>query len=246
MQGPQGVKGDVGPMGPQGLKGETGPVGPKGDTGERGPQGVKGDTGAPGAPGALANASAYIITGPGRPDQPATTEGIITGSEPVGSEYRSQDGADVGAWVWMKQSSGWRVSVMDSGWRELEIVRKSDSSSDAAMTGRVRITASVTYLEMTVTVTTASTGWQLLAVNDAWLQEHYLKPGVSGPVGRKDSFHLTPTLFWGIRPESYPQKVYITGGGNNGLNGLPKGTWVLTGSFLTPATIPTNLPGTAA
>ena len=121
LQGPQGVKGDAGPMGPQGLKGETGPVGPKGDTGERGPQGVKGDTGAPGAPGALADASAYVITGPGRPDTPATTGGIITGSEPVGSEYRSTDGAGVGAYVWMKRPGGrWEVSEGDTGWRNVK------------------------------------------------------------------------------------------------------------------------------
>lgn len=209
----------------------------------KGGQGDKGDPGSPGAPGAVANASSYILVGQGRPDVPSTTGGVIGSPDtaPVGAEYRSIDGANVGADRWIKRSSGWRVSVMDSGWRELAVVRKSDASTDATMTARVRITASVTYLEMTVVVTAASSGWQLLAVNDAWLQEHYLKPGASGPVGRKDAFHLTPTLTWGIRPESYPQKVYITGGGNNGLNGLPTGTWVLTGSFLTPAAIPTTL-----
>ena len=44
-----------------------------------------------------AAAAAYLLVGPGRPDVPATTEGQITGSEPIGCEYRSTDGACVGA-----------------------------------------------------------------------------------------------------------------------------------------------------
>ena len=73
----------------------------------------------PGPPGALANASSYVIVGPGRPDVPSTTAGTITGAEPVGAEYRSTDGAGVGAERWIKRSSGWRVSDGDTGWREL-------------------------------------------------------------------------------------------------------------------------------
>ena len=74
----------------------------------------------PGPPGALANASSYVIVGPGRPDVPSTTAGTITGAEPVGAEYRSQDGAGVGAFVWMKRPGGkWEVADGDTGWREL-------------------------------------------------------------------------------------------------------------------------------
>ncbi|WP_444547777.1 DUF7151 family protein [Stigmatella ashevillensis] len=57
VQGPQGLKGDTGPVGPQGLKGDkgdTGPMGPqglKGDTGLVGPQGLKGDKGDTGPMG---------------------------------------------------------------------------------------------------------------------------------------------------------------------------------------------------
>lgn len=94
-------------------KGDPGEPGPQGD---EGPPGPKGDTGAPGA---LADAASYIITGPGRPDVPATTGGIITGTEPVGAEYRSTDGAGVGAWVWMKRPAGWVVTDGDTGWRDL-------------------------------------------------------------------------------------------------------------------------------
>lgn len=63
--------------------------------------------------------SALVLSGPGRPDVPSTTAGTITGVEPVGAEYRSTDGASVGADRWIKRSSGWRVSDGDTGWREI-------------------------------------------------------------------------------------------------------------------------------
>jgi len=213
---------------------------PKGDKGDRGD---KGDTGAPGA---LANASSYILTGPGRPDQPATTGGIITGSEPVGSEYRSQDGADVGAFVWMKRPGGkWEVTDGDTGWRVVPCIAKSDSppSSVMTMTALTRITASAVFLEATVTAT-SSTGWQGRAINDKWLQDNYLTPGIGGSINRRDAFHLRPALSWGIRPESFPRKVYFSG---NDITGIPSsGTWVLSGEFAPPTLWPSTLPGTAA
>ena len=65
-----------------------------------------------------AMASSYVIVGPGRPDVPSTTAGTITGAEPVGAEYRSQDGAQVGANVWMNRPGGkWEVTDGDTGWR---------------------------------------------------------------------------------------------------------------------------------
>ena len=100
-KGDPGATGPAGPVGPAGPKGATGPAGPKGDAG------AKGD---PGAPGALANASSYILVGPGRPDQPATTGGVIKGSEPVGAEYRSTDGAGEGLFDWMKRPTGWEIA----------------------------------------------------------------------------------------------------------------------------------------
>ena len=137
--GPQGLKGDTGatgptgPQGPQGVKGDTGaastvpgPVGPQGATGPAGPRGETGPTGPQGpagAPGALANASAYVLTGPGRPDQPATTGGVITSPDtaPVGAEYRSTDGAQVGAWAWTKRPGNrWEVTDGDTGWRAID------------------------------------------------------------------------------------------------------------------------------
>lgn len=72
------------------------------------PQGDKGDPGNP---------TPYQLRGTGRPDQPATTAGIITGSEAVGTEYVSTDGAGVGAWVWRKRpgATGWQVTDGDTG-----------------------------------------------------------------------------------------------------------------------------------
>ena len=70
--------------------------------------------------GPVISSSASTLTGPGRPDQSATTGGVITGNEPVGTEYRSTDGAGVGAFVWMKRPGGkWEVTDGDTGWRLL-------------------------------------------------------------------------------------------------------------------------------
>ena len=67
---------------------------------------------------ATLTAATWTLTGPGRPDQPATTGGIITGSEPVGTAYISTDGAGVGAWAWRKRPSGWAYIDHDTGWRD--------------------------------------------------------------------------------------------------------------------------------
>ena len=84
----------------------------------QGPEG-KAST-VPGPPGAVPTAADYLIVGPGRPDVPSTTAGTITGSEPVGAEYRSTDGAQVGAFVWTRRPGGkWEVTAGDTGWREL-------------------------------------------------------------------------------------------------------------------------------
>ena len=84
------------------------------------PKGDRGDRGETGPPGVVSSASSYVLVGPGRPDTPSTTAGVITGSEPVGAEYRSTDGAQVGAFVWMKRPGGkWEVTVGDTGWRKV-------------------------------------------------------------------------------------------------------------------------------
>lgn len=64
--------------------------------------------------------SALVLSGPGRPDQPSTTAGVITGAEPVGARYESTDEAGVGARTWRKVAGGkWVVTDGDTGWREI-------------------------------------------------------------------------------------------------------------------------------
>ena len=74
----------------------------------------------PGPPGAVPTAADYSIVGPGRPDVPASTGGLVTASTPIGATYTSTDGAGVGAFVWRKRPDGsWAVIDGDTGWRVL-------------------------------------------------------------------------------------------------------------------------------
>ena len=63
--------------------------------------------------------SGLTKTGPGRPDKPATTSGIILGTEPSGTRYISTDGAGTGVWEWTKSGDGatgtWVVTRGDTG-----------------------------------------------------------------------------------------------------------------------------------
>lgn len=81
----------------------------------KGERGEPGEPGEPGPPGAVPTSSDYLIVGPGRPDQPATTGGAITGDEPVGCEYRSTDGAGERLFDWMKRPTGWEIAGGGSG-----------------------------------------------------------------------------------------------------------------------------------
>ena len=82
------------------------------------PKGDRGDKGETGAPGVVSSASSYVLVGPGRPDAPSTTGGVITGAEPVGARYESVDEAGVGARTWRKVAGGkWVVTDGDTGWR---------------------------------------------------------------------------------------------------------------------------------
>lgn len=85
-------------------------------------KGDRGEQGIQGPPGVVSSASSYVLVGPGRPDTPSTTGGVIPSPDttPVGAEFRSQDGANVGAYVWMKRPGGkWEVTVGDTGWRHV-------------------------------------------------------------------------------------------------------------------------------
>lgn len=60
-----------------------------------------------------------VLAGSGRPDIPETTNGVITGNEPNGAIYESHDGANVGAWEWVKRGGKWHVMTADTGWRKI-------------------------------------------------------------------------------------------------------------------------------
>ncbi|WP_404465265.1 collagen-like protein [Micrococcus antarcticus] len=144
--------------------------------------------------------------------------------------------------VWLTQAD-WAAAggQQDSGWRNLTFTKKSDSDVNvSAMTGRIRITSSAIFLEMTVTAT-AAVGWQLWACDDQWVQNNVLTPGVSGTSSRKDSF-ATDATTWSIRPEEVaPRKVT-----HMPMNKMVAGTWVLRGTFPPPDVMPATWPGTAA
>lgn len=152
------------------------------------PKGAKGDQGVQGPPGAVASSGTYLIVGPGRPDTPATTGGIITGNEPVGAEYRSTDGANVGAWVWMKRPTGWVVVNGDTGWRMLSdptvvpasvyIRRKNDS---------VEVFAIFPSHGGTIT-RTANTEYKILSAPG-------FRPKLLSPAGQRSMSGLTSDMY---------------------------------------------------
>ena len=120
-------------------------------------KGDRGDRGETGPPGVVSSASAYVIIGPGRPDVPSTTAGTITGAEPVGAEYRSTDGANVGAWTWRKRPTGWVVTDGDTGWRK---IARTDSWTDSNAYYLVRRTnAGVTFITSVKNVTGSIVTW---------------------------------------------------------------------------------------
>ena len=86
------------------------------------PKGDRGDKGETGPPGVVSSASSYVIVGPGRPDAPSTTGGVIPSPDttPVGARYESTDEAGVGARTWRKVAGGkWIVANGDTGLRSI-------------------------------------------------------------------------------------------------------------------------------
>ncbi len=63
--------------------------------------------------------SSVLMQGKGRPDKPETTGGKITGREPNGTLYYSENGNNVGVYLWQKQNNKWEVLFADTGARKL-------------------------------------------------------------------------------------------------------------------------------
>ena len=55
------------------------------------------------------------LIGPGRPDDPSTTNGVIKGTEHDGMMYQSTDGAGVGAYLWQRINDKWVVVSGNTG-----------------------------------------------------------------------------------------------------------------------------------
>lgn len=100
-------------------------------------------TGPQGVPGTVPTAADYMVVGPGRPDAPTTTgmTSAALDALPVGAEYRSTDGASVGAWVWRKRPTGWRVIDGDTGWLSISLGEPYPTGA----TIRVRRTTELVY-----------------------------------------------------------------------------------------------------
>ena len=124
----------------------------------KGERGEPGEPGEPGPPGAVPTSSDYLIVGPGRPDQPATTNGVIKGSEPVGAEYRSTDGAGAGLFDWMKRPTGW-VNTAGESASAIKVGGVQPTSGWWLDSGNVYVTPTpdtVAPVAGTLTVTTTS------------------------------------------------------------------------------------------
>lgn len=84
------------------------------------------------------------LKGKGRPDKPATTEGVILGDEADCTRYLSTDGAGVGAYEWEKRGGVWRVTRGDTGWR---LIKRADLTQNPNSGMRIRRTADRVSIE---------------------------------------------------------------------------------------------------
>ena len=209
----------------------------------KGNDGDKGDKGDKGAPGALTNASTYHIVGPGRPDIPSSTAGVIKGNEPVGATYYSEDGAGVGAHVWRRRPGGkWEVADGDTGWRSL-------TTSDGVL---------VTHLAANKggTATSGSLGIRRVGTTVYLLGYWYNMSGTAGgrlwelPVGWRlpmavpgGGYGTQEVARW---PGSNTSAWTITNGQYLNITTIPGGELRIYGSWVTADAWPSTLPGTPA
>lgn len=229
--GPAGAKGDPGPQGSPGVPGQKGERGEKGDQGERGAEGLSGPQGVPGA---VPTAADYLIVGPGRPDQPGTTGGLITGAEPEGAEYRSTDGAGVGAWVWTRADGKWVVIDGDTGWRTLRLAPSGDGQPLTSGSIRARLTAVGVTVRGEWHTANDDAKWNAAVCDDLW----GLFSGIL--VGPMYGLNASRTVWADEANDSH--RLQVTGFYLNDANTDQR--FQMTG--LPPRTWPTVLPGTPA
>ena len=199
--------------------------------------------GPPGPPGAVPTAADYLVVGPGRPDAPTTTGLSATqiAALPVGCEYRSTDGASVGAWVWMKRATGWAVTEGDTGWLDVTASATSLLASGKIL---VRRKSDVVHWRF-IGIKASGSGRILEAPNvmSAFTAESAtLWPpqlaSISIPVWLPGQASSAPSWVNATRSTTYP----------NGALEVPSAisTWALhgEGSYVTARPFPTTLPGT--
>lgn len=148
-QGEQGSKGERGEQGERGPQGLIGPQGPQGERGPQGPAGSGGvgkvelsystlnshlllngqDTGilVGNATTKFGSEFGYLetptFTGVGRPDKEETLPSQLVSvlrQVPNGTRYISTNGANVGAWEWLKVNNNWVVTRGDTGWIRIQ------------------------------------------------------------------------------------------------------------------------------
>lgn len=202
-------------------------------------KGGRGDKGDKGAPGALTNASSYHIVGPGRPDVPSSTAGTITGNEPVGATYYSEDGAGVGAYVWRRRPDRkWEVTDGDTGWRNVGDLLISPWTTAIIPLLRIRRTTTAAYLHVQYNAKPVPSGAVLI-----------IPSGFRGKGGGVNAGITSSAIIghYNNTPSGSGATSYQNVNGNNTVytNGASEGGT----SYLTWATAepwPSALPGTPA
>lgn len=204
------------------------------------PKGDRGDRGETGPPGVVSSASSYILVGPGRPDVPSTTAGTITGAEPVGAEFRSQDGAGVGAYRWMKRPGGkWEVTDGDTGWRDVTDLLLPPWTTSTVPLVRVRRIGATSFLHIQYLVKPVPSGAVLVVPSGFRGKRGGVNAGIASAaiVG---PYNNTPigsgaTSYQNVNGEN---TVYTNGAGEGGTSSL---TWAAADTWPSAP-----LPGTPA
>lgn len=189
--------------------------------------------------GPVISPTSHTLTGPGRPDVASTTAGTIIGTEPVGTEYRSTDGAQVGAWVWRKRPTGWVVTDGDTGWRNVTAFIVDSTGAPAVSSGtlRMRRIGDVVHATTAGQRLTMVTGLSGLRVNhpEGFAPADSGSPWIWGGWDRTNVYSLfsRASEWW---PNSGPLNPF-----GSGIAPITSQTWPAKSSAW-----PATLPGTAA
>lgn len=188
------------------------------------------------------------IVGPGRPDMPSSTDGAITGEEPVGTVYNSTDGGGTGAIQWIKTGASaypWKVTVGNTGNRfyseSLVIANPSTSLIEPGMRYHG------TTFNRTATGASVDLMGEVIADN----------PWIEMPSGFEASYNTVLNVYEdrGANPVVWQYQSAVAYGKrwfrnmHPTTNSLPAGKWITTTAIYnleSGSTWPTILGGTAS